>query len=338
MTFVDDCGLAVKNPEYVHTFVDELRKVGFELKIEGDFSAFLGVAIEKQEDGSIHMHQRGLIKKVLAAADMEDCNGNSTPAAQATLGADKDGELYSNSPWKYNSIVGMLLYLSTNTRPDIALAVSQVSRYNKEPRKSHATAVKMIIRYLKRTANMGTIVKFTGLLDIVCFADADHAGLFGREDPLDPNSARSRGGYIIVFGGIPVFWKSWLMTAICLSTLESEYQCLSKAMTQMIAFKNLIEELIERFDLPSLKATITAKVFEDNQGALFLATNQRITSRTKYFHVKWHHFWSHVSQDGGKDGKIVVEKVESSQQAADYLTKPLPRELFENNRKIIQGW
>ena len=338
VTFVDDCGLAVRDPKLIKHFVTELRKMGFELEVEGDFSAFLGVAIERRDDGAIHMHQKGLIQKVLEATGMVDCNPNWTPASQAALGSDPDGPLWPNTPWKYSSIVGMLLYLSTNTRPDITFAVSQVGRFNKEPRVSHAKAVKMIIRYLKRTSDKGIIIRFSGKLELVCYADADFAGLFGREVPRNPDSARSRGGYIIILGGIPVFWKSFLMSAICLSTLEAEYQCLSKAMTQVIAFKLLIEELVPVFDLDVPDVGIVASVFEDNQGALCLATNQRITTRTKYFHVKWHHFWSHVTKNDGKDGKIRLYKIDTHNQRSDYFTKGLVREPFENNRFANQGW
>ena len=83
---------------------------------------------------------------------------------------------------------------------------------------------------------------------------------------------------------------------------------------------------------------MSATVFEDNHGAVCLANNQRITSRTKYFHVKWHHFWSHVSKDGGKDGGIVIADIETHNQRSDYFTKGLSRELFENNRRANQGW
>ena len=43
--------------------------------------------------------------------------------------------------WKYSSVVGMLLYLSTNTRPDIAFAVSQVAWFNSKPMQSHTSGI-----------------------------------------------------------------------------------------------------------------------------------------------------------------------------------------------------
>ena len=175
VVYVDDCGLSCRIPSDVDKFVSQLRALGFELEIEGDFTAFLGVAIEHRDDGSIHMHQRGLIKKILKAAKMEDCKGNWTPASAAGLGSAPDGETFGNEPWNYQSIVGALLYLCTNTRPDISMAVSQVSRFNKNPKKSHATAVKMILRYLKQTMNMGIIVRMNNELNIKCFADAAFA-------------------------------------------------------------------------------------------------------------------------------------------------------------------
>jgi hypothetical protein len=63
-----------------------------------------------------------------------------------------------NKTWSYPSIVGMLLYLSTNTCINIAMAVSQVAHFNHLPNKSHATAFKTIVRYLSRTADKGTII------------------------------------------------------------------------------------------------------------------------------------------------------------------------------------
>jgi hypothetical protein len=68
VTFVDNCGLAVKSLDKVDWFVDELGKRGYELHLEGDFTDFLGVTMEPQPDGTIHMHRSGLIKKIIVAA------------------------------------------------------------------------------------------------------------------------------------------------------------------------------------------------------------------------------------------------------------------------------
>jgi hypothetical protein len=90
------------------------------------------------------MTQTGLIKKIIATTKMENCNPNWVPAAKEALGIDPEGKPMEED-WSYPSIIGMLLYLSTNTRPDIAFAISQVARFNHNPKKSHATTIKMII-------------------------------------------------------------------------------------------------------------------------------------------------------------------------------------------------
>ena len=68
-----------------------------------------------------------------------------------SLGSDPDGKEMTD-PWNYRSVIGMLLYLSGKTRPDIQFAVSQVARFSHSPKQSHANAVKQIIQYLKGTA------------------------------------------------------------------------------------------------------------------------------------------------------------------------------------------
>jgi hypothetical protein len=143
--YVDDAGIVAPMVELIDAFVDGLKAKGFELMKEGSFSEFLGIKFEEDTlAGSITMTQMGLIKKIIATTKMENCNPNWVPAAKEALGIDPEGEPMEED-WSYPSIIEMLLYLSTNTRPDIAFAVSQVARFNHNPKKSHATAIKMII-------------------------------------------------------------------------------------------------------------------------------------------------------------------------------------------------
>ena len=279
--YVDDIGISAVSKKDADDFIELFRKEGLTLTQEESFSEFLGIKFDTRPDGSVEMTQKGLISKILKAADMEDCNPNSTPAAQAPLGSDKEGAPMKEK-WNYRAIVGMLLYLSTNTRPDITFAVSQVARFSHEPKQSHATAVKTILRYLKGTKDKGTKVSLDSALELKAYVDADFAGLFRQEDERDSNSVRSRTGYIILFGGWPLLWKSQLQSHLSQSTTEAEYSALSSMLKTLIPLKWLLGEMLSKLSGTGVKVPkIIANVFEDNQSAYYLATNQRITSRTK---------------------------------------------------------
>jgi hypothetical protein len=143
--YVDEAGITALTIELIDEFINGLKAKGFELTKEGSFSEFLGIKFEEDTSaGSITMTQTGLIKRIITTTKMENCNSNWVPAAKEALGIDPEGEPMEED-WSYPSIIGMLLYLSTNTRPDIAFAVSQVARFNHNLKKSHATAIKMIV-------------------------------------------------------------------------------------------------------------------------------------------------------------------------------------------------
>ena len=316
-----------------------IHSSGFDLDIEGKFAEYLGVGIEECPDGTRIMTQKGLIDKIIKSTKMQECNPTWTPSPQAALGSDPDGEPHDENEWKYASIVGMLLYVSNNTRPDITFAVSQVARFTAAPKKSHAKAIRTIVRYLAKTKDKGIIVKPNGTYDLETWVDADFAGLHGREPPDDRNNVRSRMGYIITFGGIPLIWRSQLISEICNSTLHAEYVALANALRTLIPIRALLKDTLEFFDIKSKSPMLFSKVWEDNNGALSLATTQKPTTHTKYFDVKLHFFWSYVyNEECNPDGWLHLDKCSTDLMNADYLTKGLGRQKFEENRRRTQGW
>ena len=309
VVFVDDCAISYRNEADYIKFIADLRALSFELTEEGEFSKFLGINFAFK-DNTVHMTQTGLIDRIAAATGLTDSNPNHTPTHQEALGKDINGSAMTDT-WSYRSVVGMLLYLSTNTRPDIAFAVSQVARFSNNPKQSHATAVKTIIRYLVGTRDKGTLVTPTGKLDIKLYVDADFAGLFKVEAEADPDSARSRTGYILLLGGFPLVWKTQLQTKIALSTLEAEYTALSSSIRALIPIRELLFEIAHTVAMPrSLLTTISSTVFEDNQGAFLLGTTQRISARTRYYTVEYHHFWEYIKMEDTNKRKITLEKID----------------------------
>ena len=181
-------------------------------------SAFLGIKIEQKSQNEFYLSQPGLISKVLEAAGMNDSNPNLTPSSLEPLGSDIEGESMNES-WEYLSIIGMLMHLTNNTRMDIAHIVHACARYTHSPRKSHATAVKHILRYLKGTQNKGMILKPNNTQALNCYVDSDFAGNYQVYPDQDPTSTKSRTGYVIFYQGCPILWVSKMQTQCALSTI-----------------------------------------------------------------------------------------------------------------------
>ena len=332
--YVDDLVMAFKDPAEKDKFFETMKEYGFTLSIDDTLESYLGIKFEKLEDGSFNMTQPALIDKIIEATGMQSCNKSPTPAApNQPLAKDPDGAPFDED-WSYPSLVGMLMYLTTNTRPDLCFAVSQVARFTHDPKESHATAVKRIVRYLAGTKDKGTIMKPDGTLSLNSYSDSDFAGLY-KFDPVDDvSSAKSRMGFIIKLAGCPLVWKSQLISSVCLATAEAEYYSLSHCLRVLLPINCVLEELIKGLEVPiELQATITSTAFEDNTAALTLARNHRLTSRTRYYHTAAHHFWQHVD-----NGVVEIAPCDTTLMDADYMTKSMPRDGFEKNRKRVQGW
>ena len=77
---IDNAGITAPTQSIIGNFVTELKELGFELEIEGNFSSYLDIGIEELDGGVRNMTQKGLIKKVIQTTKMENCNPNWTPS------------------------------------------------------------------------------------------------------------------------------------------------------------------------------------------------------------------------------------------------------------------
>ena len=236
--------------------------------------------------------------------------------------------------WSYASVVGQLLYLANNSRPDIAYAVNSACRHTHSPRKAHGVALKRIARYLKGTRERGLIMKPADHLGIDCYVDSDFCGLWKSENPADPISVRSRTGYVITLGGCPLTWASKLQTDTATSTMHAEYTALSQSLRELLPLKELVHEIASKLGYGAkVQARTHSAIFEDNMGALILANKCHDTPRSKFYALKLHHFREQV-----QNGSLVVQKIDSKVNPADGFTKGLDKIKFRVFCYLLMRW
>ncbi len=137
-----------------------------------------------------------------------------------------------------------------------------------------------------------------------------------------------------MYAGCPITWASQLQTEIALSSTESKFIGLSMALQTTIPLMELVKELkLQGFNMVSTKPIVHCQVFEDNSGALEIAKVPKMCPCTKHINIKYHHFRDSVDR-----GEISLHVINTNDQPADVLTKPLNEAKLAQHCQFIQGW
>lgn len=221
--YVDDMLIAAEKMCDIKK-LKELLSSEFEMKDLGAAKKILGMEIFRdREKKKLFLSQKAYIEKVLTRFGMLNVKPIDTPCAanfHPTMSDEmSEGEIDYMSRVPYASAVGILMYAMVCTRPDLAHAVSVVSRFMVQPRKEHWIAVKRIFRYLKGTSDIGLVYGDKDPRLVTGYSDSDYAG--------DVDSRRSMTGYVFTLGGSVVSWKATLQSTVTLSTTEAEYMPLT---------------------------------------------------------------------------------------------------------------
>jgi hypothetical protein len=277
----------------------------------------LGIAIERDRSRrEIYLNQQQYIENVLERYNMSQCKPVSTPMDTSVKlskshAAVTDTEKREMSAVPYQSAVGSLMYAMTCTRPDIAYAVSTVSRYCSNYGAAHWTAVKRIMRYLKGTAHYRLKLGGDAQAKLSGYCDADWAG--------DLDERKSTTGYAFYLGGGLISWNSKRQPTVALSTAEAEYMAATQAVKEAMWLKQLLSEL-------GLSQSEPVLIRSDNQGCIALTKNPAYHSRTKHIDIR-HHF----IRDSVEVGDIELQYCPTDDMVADVLTKGLAREKHEQH-------
>lgn len=113
------------------------------MKDLGTAKRILGMEITRYRDkGKLYLTQKGYLQKVLESYHMSDCKTTQGPIANhfrlcvtQCPRIEEEKEYMKTVP--YASAVGSLMFAMICTRPDLAYAISFVSRFMSNPGKEH---------------------------------------------------------------------------------------------------------------------------------------------------------------------------------------------------------
>ncbi|KAK3005199.1 hypothetical protein RJ639_016441 [Escallonia herrerae] len=286
--------------------------IRFEMKILGEIGCFLGLEVQKLEDGYF-VSQKGYAQSLLERFNMGESKSMSTPMEPNMKLKKDEGKLLEEGR-KFRQLVGSLIYL-TITRPEIAYSVGVVSQFMDKPQISHLNAAKRILRYVKGTLEYGLRYKKSDSFILSGFVDADWAG--------DVNDRRSTTGYCFDTGSAAISWCSKKQHNVTLSSTEAEYAAATMATQECVWLKRLINDIYAKVDY-------VIPIHCDNESAIKLAENPVFHARTKHIEVQ-HHF----VREKVLEQEIALEKVRTGDQVADIFTKALTKEKFEMFRDAL---
>lgn len=267
----------------------------------------LGWTVEVNKDeGWIKISVEQKIANMLDKYQMLDSNSVLTPMTVDLLSAfDQDkSDGFERPPFPYANLVGELLWLLTNARPDIAFSVQVLARFLQRPKEIHWTAAKRVLRYLKGTMDLSLCYRPTGPTTVVGHSDSDWA--------RDPQTRKSMSGCIFTLGGSPVVWKAKFQRAVAFSTAKAEYLAVSMCAREAVWFRHFLSEIGRDLGDKPLE------IFVDNEAAIRMTENPVYHSRTKHIDIPAPHI-----RDKVKRGSISVTHIAGTENPADILTKPL---------------
>jgi len=159
--YVDDIIFGGMSNKMVQHFIQQMQSE-FEMSLVGVLTYILDLQVKQMED-TIFISQSKYAKNIVKKFGMDNRGHKITPAA-THLKLTKDENGISVYQSMYKSMIRSLLYLTTS-RPDITFVVGVCARYQAEPKMSHLTQVKRILKYINNTSNyMGSYTHTVGTI------------------------------------------------------------------------------------------------------------------------------------------------------------------------------
>eukprot|EP00961_Rhodomonas_salina_P164305 2213300-Rhodomonas_salina.1 len=263
---------------------------------EGDVTEYLGCKVVRDRAAkTLHLRQSAYIQKVLAHHGFTDANPVKTPMEPGVRLSKRycpsvvDPAIHA----EYRAIVGHISFIVQMTRPDLAFAFAELSKFMQCPGVPHLKAARRVLAYLAGTAHEGITYSHP-------IHDRHVNSLFGWVDSdyaADPDTRRSVTGYVISLNNGPISWKAKQQSCTTLSSAEAEFVAASLCGQEVIYLRNLLR------DLGHSQGARPTTIYEDNASCIFMSENPVNVERSRHIDTR-----KYFLRDMVRDGILKLKK------------------------------
>lgn len=325
MFYVDDI-IAVYHRRHQQEVDDLFNRIQHRYKLRnmGEASWFLGIRILRDRSSrKLWLCQDSYIDKIVNRFHLSDRSPPATPlaGAQSIQTPNTEDVAGPQRIYGYQQRIGSILYAAIITRPDIAFACSQLSRFLLNPGQKHVDAADRVIAYLAGTKHYGIeygqhrTISPSGEI-FICSSDAAFAD--------NPDRKSTEGYHCTLFGG-SIDWRSGKQRTVTTSSTEAELLSLSEAAKQLAWWKRLFQAI-------DFNPEHTLHLKCDNQQTIGLIMKEEPPLSTRLRHVDIHRHW--LRQEA-QAKRAHIDWVPTNSMTADGLTKALPSQRHEVFIRIL---
>jgi hypothetical protein len=130
---------------------------------------------------------------------------------------------------------------------------------------------------------------------------------------------------VVKLAGGTIAYKTKLQPTVALSSTEAEFMAACDAGKMILFIRSILWDL----GIPQQAATV---MYEDNDACTAMANAQKPTTRTRHMDIRYFALADWVERD-----LMVLQRVHTSINMADHMTKLLDRTLFYRHVDYIMG-
>ncbi|XP_071740539.1 uncharacterized mitochondrial protein AtMg00810-like [Rutidosis leptorrhynchoides] len=294
LLYVDDMIITGGNESEISRLSDALS-VHFEMKNLGEIGCFLGLEVNKLENGYF-ISQMGYARSLLERFNMGESKPMSTPM-KPNLKINEEKSRKRAQGCKVVPTNGWKFDLSNHHKAENCLFA------------------KRVLHYVKGLMGHGLWYKKCNDVLLNGFVDADWMG--------DANDRHSTSSYCFNMGSAVISWCSKKQDVVALSSTEVEYIAAIMAAQECTWLRRLIGDILEEVDY-------VIKLKCDNESAIKLASNPVFHARTKHIEMRYHFIREKVLS-----GEIELANVRINDQVAYIFTKALMKAKFMEFREAL---